>query len=487
MFLYELISTRRGYLFFINFILGVSLALCFEPFNIPFLTLPIIGFLFLINDHTFNSNDKIVKIFFLNGIFFGFGFFFFSMYWISNSVLVLDESLSYLVPLILIFFPLSMSIFFGLMQVFNALVWSSSDSRLFFFTIIWILFELLRSFIFTGLPWNLIGYSWSWSLGFSQSVSIFGVYGLGFITIFCSVCLFNFFNYNNKNIYLYIFILILLFLFVFGQYRLISNEIEYSNHKVRIVHTHFDQDMKWSDIGINQIKNMGSNKLLTVFPETSLGLGVDTKKNWFAGYIRKENKKFYNSILYNGKIYDKKILVPFGEFIPFSKYLSYFMPDNKFIHNTLTRGSKNQDFSQKILPLICYEAIFPSFVRNNVSHETELLVNISNDGWFGKHSGPKQHFVHSRFRSIELGIPMIRSSNKGISGIVSPLGEIIHSIDSRENTNIDVKIPNRLNTTFYKEYGNLLTYFLIVLFFIIGYAMHLKSKKNYEQKLPIYK
>ena len=163
------------------------------------------------------------------------------------------------------------------------------------------------------------------------------------------------------------------------------------------------------------------------------------------------------------------------------------MPDNKFIHNTLTRGSKNQDFSQKILPLICYEAIFPSFVRNNVSHETELLVNISNDGWFGKHSGPKQHFVHSRFRSIELGIPMIRSSNKGISGIVSPLGEIIHSIDSRENTNLDVKIPNRLNTTFYKEYGNLLTYFLIVLFFIIGYAMHLKSKKNYEQKLPIYK
>ena len=478
MFLYELISTRRGYLFFINFILGVSLALCFEPFNIPFLTIPIIGFLFLINDHTFNSNNKTVIIFFLNGIFFGFGFFLLSMYWISNSVLILDESLSYLVPLILIFFPLSMSIFFGLMQVCNALVWSSSDSRLFFFTIIWILFELLRSFIFTGLPWNLIGYSWSWSLGFSQSVSIFGVYGLGFITIFCSVCLINFFNYNNKNIYLYISILILLFLFVFGQYRLISNEIVYSNNTVRIVHTHYDQEMKWSDNGINKIKNMGSNKLLTVFPETSLGLGVDIKKNWFAGYIRKENKKFYNSILYNGKTYDKKILVPFGEFIPFSKYLSYFMPNNQFIQNTLTRGSQNQDFSRKILPLICYEAIFSSFVRKNVSHETELLVNISNDGWFGKHSGPKQHFVHSRFRSIELGIPMVRSSNKGISGIVSPLGEIIHSIDSSENTNLDVKIPYKLNTTFYKKHGNLLTYFLIVLFFIFGYAINLKSKNK---------
>ena len=160
--------------------------------------------------------------------------------------------------------------FFGFMQIINALVWSSSDSRLFFFSIIWILFEFLRSFLFTGLPWNLIGYSWSWSLSFSQAVSIFGIYGLGLITVFCSVCLFNFFYYNNKNIYLYISVLILLLLFLFGQYRLMSNEVVYSNNKVRIVHTYFDQDMKWSKNGIDQIKQMGSTELLTVFPETFL-------------------------------------------------------------------------------------------------------------------------------------------------------------------------------------------------------------------------
>ena len=478
MFLYELISARRNNPFFINFMLGICLALSFEPFNIPFLSIPVIGFLFLINDHVFYSNHRRVKIFFLNGIFFGFGFFLFSMYWISNSVLVLDERLNYLVPIILFFFPLSMSMFFGFMQIINALVWSSSDSRLFFFSIIWILFEFLRSFLFTGLPWNLIGYSWSWSLSFSQAVSIFGIYGLGLITVFCSVCLFNFFYYNNKNIYLYISVLILLLLFLFGQYRLMSNEVVYSNNKVRIVHTYFDQDMKWSKNGIDQIKQMGSTELLTVFPETSLGLGIDIKKNWLAGYIRKENKNFYNSISLNGNVYDKKILVPFGEFFPFSKYLVHFMPEHQFLQNTLTKGSKNQDFTKKILPLICYEAIFPSFVRKNVDHETELLVNISNDGWFGKFSGPKQHFVHSRYRSIELGLPMIRSSNKGISGIVSPLGEIINSTDTRKNTNLDVKIPYKLNTTIYKKYGNLLTYFLIVLFFIIGYAINLKSRNK---------
>ena len=104
MFLYELISARRNNPFFINFMLGICLALSFEPFNIPFLSIPVIGFLFLINDHVFYSNHRRVKIFFLNGIFFGFGFFLFSMYWISNSVLVLDERLNYLVPIILFFF-----------------------------------------------------------------------------------------------------------------------------------------------------------------------------------------------------------------------------------------------------------------------------------------------------------------------------------------------------------------------------------------------
>ena len=125
-------------------------------------------------------------------------------------------------------------------------------------------------------------------------------------------------------------------------------------------------------------------------------------------------------------------------------------------------------------------------MRENVSNQTELLVNISNDAWFGEFSGPKQHFVHSRFRSIELGIPMVRSSNKGVSGLISPLGQIIHQVNSKDSEYLDVKIPQKLDSTIYKKYGNLFTYFLIVLFFIIGYAI---SKKIivYEKKLPFYK
>ena len=182
-----------------------------------------------------------------------------------------------------------------------------------------------------------------------------------------------------------------------------------------------------------------------------------------------------------GYTYDKKILVPFGEYIPLSNLFNLLFSGKILFENNLTEGSNDQVFSKNILPLICYEAVFPSFVRDSISNTTDLLINVSNDGWFGNFSGPKQHFVHAQFRSIELGIPMVRSSNKGISGLISPVGKIINSINSSQTTYLDVKIPKKIKTTFYREYGNLFTYFLIVLFFIIGYAIWLKEKKfKYE-------
>ena len=89
----------------------------------------------------------------------------------------------------------------------------------------------------------------------------------------------------------------------------------------------------------------------------------------------------------------------------------------------------------------------------------------------------KTTFVHAQFRSIELGIPMVRSSNKGISGLIGPKGEVISVVDSNKTTYLDVKIPKKLETTAYRVNGNFFTYFLIVLFFIIGYAIRSKQKK----------
>ena len=475
--LLEFIPSNRYYLFIINFLLGLSLAFSFDPFNIPFLSILVIGIYFLINDYTFHNLHNHYRVFFYHGLSFGFGFFLLSMYWVSNSILEFDPELFYIAPIILILFPFGLSIFFGVMQIFNAYFWSNSNSRLFYFSSIWIIFEFLRSILFTGLPWNLIGYSWSWSLSYSQTVSFLGIYGLGLLTVFSSVCIFAFLLNNKSKLYLLIASIILVALFTYGQSRVNNYQIVYSEDKLRIVHTYFDQKDKWTRQSIEKIKDMGSSNLITVFPETSLGFDTNMPKNWVSGYIRKDKNNFYNSISYMGFTYDKIILVPFGEYFPFSNFLNTVFPENFFFQSELTPGSNNQPFPVNILPLICYEVIFPNFIRNKVSNNTNLLVNISNDGWFGNFSGPRQHFTHAKFRSIELGIPMVRSSNKGISGLISPIGEIISFTNFNKTTYLDVKIPKKLDSTAYKKYGNLITYFLIVLFFIIGYAIQTKKIK----------
>ena len=474
-FFLEFIPLKKSHLFITNFVLGLFLALSFEPFNIPFVPLIVIGVYFLLNDYVFKHSHSYYKIFFFNGLFFGFGFFILSMYWVSNSILEYDPKLFYIAPVIFFIFPLFLSIFFGLMQIVNALYWSKSNSRLFYFSSVWIVFEFLRSYIFTGLPWNLLGYSWSWSLIYSQTVSIIGTYGLGLLTVFCSVSIFSFI-FNKKNmLYPLTAITILTSLYFYGLARVNNNEVTYSESDLRIIHTYLNQKDKWTNESIEKIISMGSPSLTTVFPETSLGVDPNKPDNWVVGFIRKDKNEFFNSVSYMGYTYDKKILVPFGEYFPFSNLINFLFPKNSYFKTELTEGKNNQAFHNNILPLICYEAIFPSFVRNSVSNNTDLLVNISNDGWFGNFSGPKQHFVHARFRSIELGIPMARSSNKGISGLISPTGEIINATDSTKIKYLDVKIPKKLETTLYREFGNLFTYFLIVLFFIIGYATRAKQ------------
>ncbi len=472
--------SKEIYICFFSLFLGTLFALCFEPFTIPFFSLLIIGLFFITNDLIFRFVSKIKKIFFFHGFFFGFGFFLSSMYWISNSILELDQNLKYLIPIPLILLPLVLSLFIGLMQLINAYLWGDSNSRIFFFTSTWTIFELLRSSLFTGLPWNLIGYSWSWSLSYSQVVSVFGIYGLGMITVFCSTCIFSLF-FNRKNIiYFFISITLLITIYLFGYFRINSHQNLYLDYEIRIVHTHFDQNKKWLKESIDQTASFGSADTITIFPESSLGMESNRPENWIFGYIRKDEDKYFNSLGHMGYIYDKKILVPFGEYFPFYDFFNNFFPNNRFVQNSLTKGSDDQEFHPNLTPLICYEAIFPSFVRSGVSDKTNLLVNISNDAWFGNYSGPRQHFVHSYFRSLELGIPMLRSSNKGFSGLISPIGEIISEINTKEITYKDVKIPKKLDTTFYRKYGNLLTYFLIVFFFIIGYAVRKNNIRNHE-------
>ena len=465
------ISNKKKIFLLLSFILGGLFSLSFDPFNVPFFSLIIIGLFFKLNDYIFLNFGNDYKLMFVTGIIFGFSFFITSIYWITNSIFVFDSNLSFLAPFPLIFLPLILGIFYGLMQLLNSFFWSSNVSRIFYFSAFWSIFEIFRSTLLTGFPWNLIAYSWSWSINFIQSLSLFGVFGLGLISIFCATGIFAI-NFKKINIFLSIFsIFILLVLYLFGYNRILNYENIYtSGDKFRLVSTNFNQDEKWSDESFEKMISLGSNEIPTFFPETSFGLRETIKDNWFSGFIRIHGEEFYNSVKYDNQIYDKRKLVPFGEFIPFHKTLDKIGLKKLMPIESFSSGIRNSSFNDFVVPLICYEGIFPNIVKDNILPTSGVLVNITNDAWFGKGAGPKQHFTHVRFRSVENGLPIIRSANMGISALINPVGEIEKIIPNGEMSYIDIKIPKKISHTFYTQFGDNIAYFFIVLFFLIGYS-----------------
>ena len=271
--------------------------------------------------------------------------------------------------------------------------------------------------------------------------------------------------------------MILFLVNLYGSKRIENYKETYlDNFDVRIVGTYINQDKKWSESTRAIINEMLSENSLTIIPETMAGLKLMKGKNLLQGYLRNEGTKYYNSIDYNGSTYDKKHLVPFGEYIPFSNFINK-TPLSKYFNTTSLSKGEAKNFPSNIVPLICYEGIFPNFVKLNRKVGAKLLVNITNDSWFGKKTGPKQHFTHVKFRAIEEGLPLIRSSNMGFSGLINPLGSIVNQVELESNSYVDVKIPRGVNT-FYSIYRYNIIYFLIALFLIIGYFTQILFNKS---------
>jgi len=205
-----------------------------------------------------------------------------------------------------------------------------------------------------------------------------------------------------------------------------------------------------------------------------IALGI-TKKE-----LINDEYKFYNSFsIFDSNLnlienYSKIKLVPFGEFLPFEKILNKIglkVITNNF--GSFTKGNDksiieiNHDLLEKIkfLPLICYEIIYSGNLTKNSNFD--FIINISEDGWFGKSIGPKQHFVHSIFRAIETGKYILRSSNNGMSAIINPLGEIEKKIEFGDAGFIDFEEKRYSNKTIFSTYGNKIFVILILLYIFL--------------------
>ena len=197
--------------------------------------------------------------------------------------------------------------------------------------------------------------------------------------------------------------------------------------------------------------------------------------------MNKTKGQYYNSLLViNNKFeiiqqYNKQQLVPFGEFLPFEKLLNKIgLKKITEGHGSFLKGDKQKNLvidNLNILPMICYEVIFTRLIQK-ADLNTNLIINISEDGWFGNTIGPHQHFAKGIFRAIEQNSFFIRSANKGISAIINNKGEVIKKLDVNEAGNIELEVP--LIKSKYKNKNDLIFFILLFTYFLI----YIIFKKN---------
>ncbi len=513
----KLLNNRSFLVFLLPLGLGALSVFTFQPFNFSIINFFIFPTLFLLISYvnrksksTYRSKPYKINLFYI-GITFGFGFYVSNVFWISYS-LTFDESFKFLIPFSLILIPLFLSLFNGITILIIGQFLKDNFSSVLLFSASLGLSDYLRGNILTGFPWNIWAYTWSWQTEIIQILNLTGLYAFNIltITVFTAPAIFFFKKEFKKHFFILSILLgLILSCYIYGTYSInknkaLTNYLD-SNNKINIKIISPNFELKYNTT-IEEIKMKLSNlikysepdkskKTVFVWPEgVFTGYNFDDltqfkdlfKKHFGAQHLilfgvnrYKENTNDqYNSlIIVNNDFrilyqYNKKKLVPFGEFLPFENFLNKFgLKKITQGHGSFTEGDKQSNFVTErlnILPLICYEIIFPKLTQNSPA-QTNLIINISEDGWFGNSIGPHQHFAKAIFRSIENNSYLLRSANKGISAVLSNKGEVLKSLNTNEIGTIEMEIP-----LIDKEYKNkndliffvlLFTYLLIFLIF----------------------
>ena len=516
----KILTNRFSILYLLPFLLGSSTVLSFAPFNftiINFIVFPL--FFYLIN--FINKKSKSVyrikphrKNLFIFGTFFGFGFYFSGLHWIVNS-LTFDENFKILIPFGLIFIPLFLSLFISLTVIIIGPYLKLNMPSIFLFSSSFALSDYIRAKILTGFPWNLWAYSFSWATEFLQVLNHIGLFAFNLIiiTIFMIPSVF-FFNINfKKKISIILLSSLMIFLVsIYGNFSLNKNDqkIKLVDKKfyVKVISPNFKLGYNFTKSEMEErLKKMlrysnpdKTKKTLFVWPEgifsgysyyeilqfKEIFLNNFTKNHLIVFGINRYsmNKKgFYNSlIIVNRKLeiieeYKKQKLVPFGEFLPFEKWLRKFgLKKVTEGHGSFLKAEKQDNLvvgDLNILPLICYEIIFPQLTQS--AKQTNLIINISEDGWFGKSIGPSQHFAKAIFRAIEHNSFLIRSANQGVTAIVDNKGKLIKKLNPSETGNIELEVPLIQNQNRNK---NDLIFFILLITYI--FIFNLNKKNDYR-------
>ncbi|MFH1784115.1 MAG: apolipoprotein N-acyltransferase [bacterium] len=429
------------------------------------------------------------------------------LYWIVKT-LVAYGGISVLVSVLLFiilvsYIALYVAIFAWGVSLFSCR-FSSVLLRVFLSSCLWVSLEIMRTYALTGFPWALLGYSQWRSLAVIQVAQFTGVYGISFLIVLINAALAEIIATNcdseSSRVGFKVAagaLVVLLGVVIYGSYSLKDGGFDNDANSVNIsvIQANISQDKKWDKTKqfsvIETYSRLTKQAALhgaevTVWPETA----VPGYMRYQGGLLRRVkdiarsnriwlilgspdfvDEKYYNAafiISPEGEIrgsYYKMHLVPFGETVPLRKPLSRYFE----VLEEMGDFTPGDEFSLLVsdkgvfAAVICFESIFPDLFRRFVKEGAQVMVNVTEDGWYGRTSAPWQHFSVNVFRAVENRVSVVRSANTGISGFIDPWGRVKKSTDIFTEDFLVGKVPIRTPGTFYSKRGDLFSYLCILI------------------------
>lgn len=445
----------------------------------------------------------------------GFGYFLAGLWWLGAAFLVEADQFAWALPFGVMGLPAILALFTALGFAASRLIWSHNASRILALAAGLGASEYLRATVLTGFPWSNFGMAFGGNLMLAQISSVVGLHGLTIICVALAAAPALLADRETRKIPLVLATVLFAGIAVFGYLRLAINQTALDDSiKLRIMQPNVAQDEKFRAEAMPEILSRYLELSSRVTDQQPNGIAGVTHIIWpespfpvilsrdaealsrigdflapqttlITGAARVEvspngrQTRYYNSIQVvrpGGVIvdgYDKTHLVPFGEYLPFRRVFDA-LGLRQFVH--IPGGFEAGATKNLIRPpgfppavaLICYEAIFSGAILPAGARAlgAAVLLNVTNDGWFGDTPGPRQHFSQARLRAIEDGLPLIRAANTGISAIVDPYGRILQSLPVGVDGVIDGQLPRPAPATLYSQYpilAPLALWFLVLL------------------------
>lgn len=487
---------------FIALAAGALSALAMAPFNawpILFLTIPVAVWLI---DGAGAGRFGGIPAAALSGWWFGFGYFIAGLYWVGYAFLVDAETFAWLLPFAVMGLPAGLALFMAIGFALARLIWTPGAFRILSLACALTVSEWLRGHILTGFPWNTLGYALTEPLALAQTASLIGLWGLTFIAVavFASPAVLIDDRLVTRRPWIApaLSLLVLAAMGVYGAIRLSNHPTQFVDKvKLRLMQPNLQQDVKFnyamrqkvmdkylslSDRATGPQSSGVRDATILIWPESAFPFFLTREADAMAqianllpqgtvlvtGGIRPPDQpagtqvtRAYNSIYvidHDGTIlsvYDKLHLVPFGEYLPFQSTMEKL----GFVQLTRMRGgfipgdrrrTMTLPNTPRMLPLICYEAIFPGDIVSR-DERPGWMVNLTNDGWFGISTGPYQHLQQARLRAVEEGLPLVRSANTGISAVIDPVGRIVAHLGLGTEGVLDSALPKPVSATLFSR------------------------------------